>query len=96
MTQDYTRVGQKPESKPQMPSLAQHRAVILMSIYFSAALFFAAGVWLAIGGSVPFPLDQAQLLGYAFIVASVVDIAIAMFTKRYWEKADKSSTLSQT
>ena len=83
MTQDFPRVGQKPEPKPQMPSLAQQRAVILMSIFFSAALFFAAGVWLSAGGALPFPLDDAQLIGYVFIAASIADIAIAMLSKRY-------------
>jgi hypothetical protein len=91
MTQDFTRIGQKPDYETQNASpLAPNLRIVLLSIYFSAAGFLAAGIWLASGRPSPFPQESAELIGYAFIFVAALDGVCAVLLKRYWGKAGKS------
>lgn len=91
MTQDFTRVGQKPAHETRNASpLAPNQRIVLLSIYFSAAGFLAAGIWLASGRPSPFPQESAQLIGYAFIFVAALDGVFAALLKRFWGKTGQS------
>jgi hypothetical protein len=88
MTQDYTRIGQRPAVKTPLP-LADRQRYVLRAIYANAAVFLAAGIWLVSGGTTPFPEESTSLIGYSFIFVAVLDGLLAALLKRFWEKSGK-------
>ncbi len=89
MTKDYTYLGTQRQA-PAPVFLAANQRIVLAVISLASVGFFAAGIWLIMGARGPFPAESAPLIGYAFIAASLVDVGIVLFLKRFWEKSGRS------
>lgn len=85
MTKDYTKIGVPPEAATTQP-LASNQRLVLMVVRYSGFAFIGAGAWLASGGTSPFPPESSTLIGFAFTAAGVMDVLIAAFLRRQWEK----------
>lgn len=97
MTRDFRNVGRittptgtaaagTPEPLPGAVAgqLAANQRIVVAVVYFAAAGFLVAGIWLLSGRSSPLPERESFFLGIAFVVAAISDAVIVQILKRVW------------
>ncbi|MDP2828203.1 MAG: hypothetical protein Q8O37_06315 [Sulfuricellaceae bacterium] len=84
---DFTKVGAPQENNVKAGApLEKSRQIVLNTLYGSALMFGAGGIWLLLGEQNFFPSEVAPILGIAFIVASAMDVVAVAVMKRVWAR----------
>lgn len=73
-----------PPSTNPSTLLALNHQILAMALYSSAAVFFAAGLWLLLGPQTLLAPELAQWVGIALVIAAVVDVIVVRLMKRIW------------